>query len=189
MVGVRPADREDPRGDGRGGCRARDAVCVVGAAGRDGLERRGRRAVRSASGPLRRRCLRRHRSPHEGGQRATPLRRGPPLPGPARVAVAVGAAARRPTLLPAVRGLLRAGHHVLHPGRTRRTIMCLRTGPADPLPRSRRTGVPRAADRRRSHRRPVAGRDDLARHQVPERLHRHLGLHVRPVSNRVWSST
>jgi predicted TIM-barrel fold metal-dependent hydrolase len=49
-------------------------------------------------------------------------------------------------------------------------------GAADPLPRRGRARLPRAHHRRWPHRLPVDRRDDRARDEVPERLHRHLGL-------------
>ena len=60
----------------------------------------------------------------------------------------------------------------------------LRAGPADPLPGHRRAGVPRAGHRERSYRLPVDRGDDLAGHQVPQRLHRHLRLQGQPLSPR-----
>jgi uncharacterized protein len=54
---------------------------------------------------------------HEDDQRIASVRRGSRLPGSARAALAVGAAARRPPLQPAVRVLLRPRRHVLHSGR------------------------------------------------------------------------
>ena len=89
-------------------------------AGRADLQRRGRGDRRRAPGPLRRPRRRRPRQADGGGARAAPARDRAGLQGPARAAVAVGDAADRPALLPAVRRVRRARRPVLHPGRPHR---------------------------------------------------------------------
>ena len=119
------------------------------------------------------------RPPRPGPRRAraAPLRHRAGLQGPADRPLAVGLAAERPPLLPAVRRVRGARRPVLHPGRPHRAAAQLRDRPPDPLPRRRRARLPRPDDRRRPHRLPVDGGDGRARAQVPQRLHRHVGLH------------
>ena len=57
-------------------------------------------------------------------------------------AVAVGSAADRPALLPALRRLRRARRPVLHPGRAHRAASSLRDGASDPLHRPGRDRLP-----------------------------------------------
>ena len=178
-----PVD-DDARRHGRRRCLARGPERLARARGPDDRQRRGRRAGRAAPGPLRR--PRRGRPPQADGRgpRAAALRPRARLQGPARAPVAVGPAARRPPLLPALRRVRGARRPVLPPGRPHRAAAVLRAGPADPVPRQRRARLPGADDRRRPHRLPVDRGDGRAGAQVPERLHRHLGLHDPPLPAR-----
>ena len=172
------------RGDGRRRRADRGAERVARAGGADDLQRRGRRVRGGAPGPLRR--ARRGRSAQADGRRAraAALRPRARLQGPARDPVAVGPAAGRPPLLPALRRVRRARRPVLPAGRPHRAAALLRARAADPVPRQRRARLPRARDRRRPHRLPVDRGDGRAGAQVPERLHRHLRLHDPPLSAR-----
>ena len=182
--GGRDPARHDGGGDGRRRRGRRSAQRLARAGGTADLQRRGRRLRRAAPGPLRR--PRRGRSAQADGRRAraAALRPRPRLQGPARDPVAVGPAARRPPLLPALRGVRRARRPVLPAGRAHRPAALLRARPPDPVPRQRRARLPRARDRRRPHRLPVDRGDGRAGAQVPERLHRHLRLHDPPLSTR-----
>ena len=90
--------------------------------------------------------------------------------------VALEPAAQRPALLPAVCRVRRARDPLLPAGRPHRPAAPVRARPPDPLPRRGRARLPRAHDRGRPHRLPVDRRDDRARDEVPERLHRHVGV-------------
>ena len=84
-------------------------------------------------------------------------------------AVAVGGAADRPALLPAVRGVRRARRAVLHAGRPHRPAAPVGDRAADPVHRPGRDRLPRARDRRRPHRLPVDRGDGRGRAQARER--------------------
>ena len=186
----RDPGRGDRGGDGRGGRQHRDALRVVGPARAADLERRGRgdgrRRTRTASSAWpRSTCAR----PMDAVRELRRLRARARLPGAAGGAVAVEPAARRPPLLPALRRVRRARHPVLPAGRAHRAAVPVGARAADPLPRQGRARVPRADDRRRPHRLPVDGGDDRAGDQVPERLHRHLGLQGAAATRASWSTT
>ena len=89
-------------------------------------------------------------------------------------------------LLRRVRGTRRPVHD---PGRAYRPAANVGDGPPDPLPRRCRPGLPRPGHRGRAHRLPVDRRDDRAGDEVPERLHRHLGLRLAPLPGRAGRDT
>ena len=101
---------------------------------------------------LRRTGRRRPLPPDERRAGTAALRHRTRIQGPARRPVVVGGAADRPALLPALRGLRRAGRSVLHAGRPHGPSTAIGDRAPDPLHRPSRARFPRARDRRRSHR-------------------------------------
>ena len=84
----------------------------------------------------------------------------------ARPPLALGAAARRPALLPGLRGLRGAGRALRHAGRAHGPAAAVRAGAADPVPRQRAARLPRARARRRARRGALGRRGGVAGRQA-----------------------
>ena len=152
---------------------------VVGSGRTADRQRRGRRFVRRHPDRLLGVAVGRSASAARRRPRAAPLRARARLSRAARRAVALGPAARRSPLLPALRGVRRARRAVLFAGRPHRTAQP--SQPGRPIPHLDRVALdfPELTIVGGPHRLAVDGRDDRARDQVSQRLHRHLRLHGR----------
>ena len=111
---------------------------VARAAGRADLQRRGRRLRGRGAGPPARGGVGRPGGPDGRRARDPALRRRARLRRRPRPAVALGAAAGRPALLPGVRGLRGARRALRHAGRAHGAAAAVRARAPDPVPGQRR---------------------------------------------------
>src|SRR5579871_614156 len=181
LVRDEPAHRSDPCRDGQGPRLRRDALRLARPRWTDDHQRRSGSVLSSTPRSLRRRSIRRSPPAHGRRARASSTRSTGRLQGAARSAMVMGIAARRPTLLPALRRMLRARYSVLHPGWTRGSLERIRAGTSHPVSRSRRPRISRASHRGWSYRRSLVRGDAVSDDEVSERLRRHVGLQNQPI--------